>query len=518
MKNNLKKGNKLHCKYFFMMSMILVIFVITSARKVYADEDVVLNQYHPTGGFAYQVGGLRDYFYDVYPNSFNMNYKDFMNYTYVISDDSVFGLKANTDLDAAAIWLPDAAGNMRTVMPYNMRVYAISPGTATLKVYDGKKLVDTFHITVLADKTYSPSSYVDLTGDSAMDSISYTSKKSTDISKADVKKENDLIKKFIKTAADPKNTTTNQRISAALNAVVNHGSTQISEKKYKELDYLSWKKGITLVGKYKKAHSMLIEKNSLSIGFAIVNRAVLNNLGFNCQIVEGYGTEKKYGCETWNSVKIYQKNESSYTDEDETEEDAGYVDSIEFGASAKLLSDYDFNGADVDSIYRKTHLPAWIIGKDTQQQVVSVGETKKLSAGDLNNNIYSSDTSIVTVQNGSITGVKPGVAVVYRYNDTYCDVFFVLVKNKGSVKTINSKVYTKTTKEYFKSSEYAPYIRGGQSEGDQMKDWEALRLFNLEPIFGNGSKLTTKYSKGKIECYLTKDWESSLIYTVGSGD
>ncbi|SHK63294.1 hypothetical protein SAMN02745136_02962 [Anaerocolumna jejuensis DSM 15929] len=521
MKKSQKKGTRLHYNYFFVMSMIFIALIVVSARKVQATENdvIVLDQYHSTADYRYQNQGLGEYFYDIYPNPYNLDYKKFMKFTYVISDDSVFGLKANTNSQAASLLLADASGNARSILPYNISVYALGPGTATLKVYDGKKLVDTFNIIVLADNIYSPSSYVDMTEDSKGNCISYTDTKTAKITAADIKKENDLIKKFIKIAADPKNTTTSQRIHAALNAVINHGSTQIFDKNYKELNYLSWKKGITLEGKYRTAHSMLIEKQSLSLGFAIVNKAVLNNLGFNCTIEQPDGGQIKYGCDVWNSVELNQYVSNS--DQDETAEDnagikyAGYID---FGAAAKLLSDDDFSRTDADLIYRKGHLPAWIVGEDTQQQVIRVGDTQKLSACDLNNNIYSSDTSVVTVQDGSITGVNPGVAVVYRYNDTYCDVFYVLVKKKGSVKTINSKIYTKATKEYFKSSDYAPYIRGGQSDLYQRKDWEALRPFYLEQIFGNGSKLTTKYSKGKIECYLTTENESTLIYTAGSGD
>lgn len=167
-------------------------------------------------------------------------------------------------------------------------------------------------------------------------------------------------------------------------------------------------------------------------------------------------------------------------------------------------------------MYKRSHLPAWIIGEDTEQQVINVGQTIKLPSSDMNRNIFSSDTSVVKVADGEITGVKPGVAIVYRYNDTYCDIFFVLVKKQGASKTINAKIYTKSTKSYFKTKDYAPYILGGQFEESQIEDWENLRIYELEPIFGHGGSLKTKYADGKIECYLEYGGTNDLIYTVGT--
>ncbi len=134
----------------------------------------------------------------------------------------------------------------------------------------------------------------------------------------------------------------------------------------------------------------------------------------------------------------------------------------------------------------------------------------------MNSTAFSSDTSVVKVANGKITGVNPGVAIVYRYNDTYCDVFFVLVKKQGAPKTIQAKVYTKSTKSYFKTTDYAPYILGGQFIETQIEDWENLRIYELEPIFGHGGSLKTKYADGKIECYLEYNGKKELVYTVGS--
>lgn len=360
-----------------------------------------------------------------------------------------------------------------------------------------------------------------------------------------------IIKKFAKAAANEKNVTTNQRILAALNMVVNSGSKQISETQYKALKNAESKKNIELIGRYWTAYSVLLDKKSVSNGYALLNKAVLNNLGFKCTIGYLDGGEKLYGCETWNYVKIYKPYEEEnieddssedieeeYMEEDDMEDveeddtedksiinnddadvsesEKGALCDVAFGAAGKLQSEYDFNNADAESIYRKTHLPAWITGEDTKQQVISVGETDKLSSSSMNDNVYSSDTSVVTAENGTITGVKPGVAVVYRYNDTYCDIFFVMVKQKGSAKTIQAKIYKKNPKSYFTASDYAPYILDGQIKTHQLDDWENLRIFELEPVFGHGGSIKTKYAKGKINIYLNYGGNSEKLYTIGT--
>jgi hypothetical protein len=508
--NKLKRIRQRSLRLF---SIMIFLFIFSSAKEVQARTyDVTMKQYHTDKDFRYSSEEDAGYYIsEMYPNEYQLDYKKFMKYTYKISDDSVVGLKANTDPTAVAIWLPSSYG-LLSVMPYNINMYALGPGKATISVYDGKKLIDTFNVTVTVDKAISPSSYIDLTDDNLYDTISYTESKTKSIKEEELKKENDLIKSFAKAAADPKYTTTNQRILAALNAVINHGATQISEKKYKELVYNSWKKGTTLRGKYRTANSMLLEKKAVSKGFALVNRAVLSNLGFICSKYTIDESTKYYGCETWNYVTLFKKSDEEYEDENTS----GYIDEVGFGAAAKLDSKYDFTSEDPESLYKKTHLPAWLIDKDTKTQYVSAGETKQLSTGDINDNIYSSDTSIVTVQKGSITGVQPGVAIVYRYNEDYCDVFYVVVKKKGTPITIQSKIYTKSTKAYFKPTAYAPYIRGGQSEAVQREDWLGLRIFDMEPIFGKGATLTTKYSEGIIECYLNENGESQLLNSTGS--
>lgn len=489
------------------MVILLFAFLFTSAKTAQAETiDITLKQFHPDSEFAYQTSGLDGYFAPIYPRDGRIDYKKFMNYTYKISDDSIIGLKANTIKDAVGIFMADEKGKTILVKPYNIVIYALGPGKATFSVYDKDKLIDKFNVTVTADSALSPSSYVDLLGDDAGDTISYTDKKSTKIAAAQIKKEHDLIKKFAKAAADPQNTSTNQRVLTAVKAVINLGITEISEKQYNQLEYEAWKKGISLSNKYRTPFSALIEKKAIYRAIGNIHYAVLSNLGFSCA---------KYD----DSESILMFFEYDEDDLYRTETVTGNLNYVDFKAVNKLESEYDFQAEDPESPYRKTHLPAWLIGQDTKRQVVSTGETITLPASDLNNNMYSSDTSVVTAENGKLTGVKPGVAMVYRYNDTHCDMFYVLVKKQGSARTIQSKVYTKTTKSYFDDSEYAPFIKGGQEYilSYQIEDWEELRIYELERIFGKGADFTTRYSNGQLDCYITFEGETEKICTIGTG-
>lgn len=495
------------CISFRFMVILLFAFLFTSAKTVQAETiDITLKQFHPDSEFAYQTSGLDGYFETIYPRDGRIDYKKFMNYTYKISDDSIIGLKANTEKDAVGIFMADEKGKTILVKPYNIVIYALGPGKATLTVYDKGKLIDKFNITVTADTALSPSSYVDLLGDDAGDTISYTDKKSSKITKAQIKKEHDLIKKFAKAAADPKNTSTNQRVLTAVKSVINLGITEISEKQYNQLEYEAWKKGISFGNKYRGPFSALIEKKAIYRAIGRIHYAVLSNLGYQCVQYDDA-----------NSILMFFE----YAENDlyRTETVTGNLNYVEFKAVNKLETDYDFQAEDPESPYRKSHLPAWLIGQDTKSQVLSEGKTITLPSSDLNKNMYSSDTSVVTVENGRLTGVKPGVAIVYRYNDTYCDMFYVLVKKQGAAKTIQSKVYTTTTKSYFSDSDYAPFIKGGQEYilSYQIDDWKELRIYELERIFGKGADFTTKYSNGQLDCYMTFEGETKEICTIGTG-
>lgn len=470
----MKYKNEIIKRYLkrYLFGGAVVIFLLLQGNYIdvqAATEKITLKQYH---GEDNRDG---EYYYELYPNDKINDYEKFLKYTYKISDDSVIGLAINKDINFHSFILGfDENGEMVGLYPYDVKVCTLGPGTATLKVYDGKKLIDSYVFTVKADSTLSPSSFVNNTDER----YSCAEEEQEEIDQ--------LLKKFALAGADEKNITTNQRVLAALNATIAHGGRLVSEKEYKK-----WiKKNPDDCFRYLNIYSRLIDKEAIAEVYASVNRTVLSNLGFDCSD----------GLNNWLSLN-----------------NGTYEYGVDFEATTEFTSDYDFYAEEEDNIYKRTHLPAWVIGEDTVQQVVDVGQTIKLSTSNMNANIFSSDPSIVKAENGKITGIKPGIAIVYRYDDTYCDMFFVLVNKKGSTKTIQAKIYTKTRKSYFTKADYAPYILGGYSMKCQIEDWDNLYLYEMEPIFGHGGYLKTKYSKGQIKCYLEYEGESDLLYTVGSG-
>jgi hypothetical protein len=508
---------KLMDKVFLAALVVCLFMVLSPANAQGSTEKVTLQQDHRYGAY----DDTDSSYYYLYPNDKYKDYKKFMKFTYIISDDSVIGLRINGNVDFnSEILDEDKNGNQICIAPNDIKVHALGPGTATLKVYNGKKLIDSYSFTVKSDIAYSPSSFVSTDGVLLSDETKEEERK--------------LIKQFIMKAVDPKYTTTNQRIEAALNATIAYGGRIMSEKEYtkiyNESKYDLW-------DTYMSAYSRLIDKNATVQGYAEANKIMLSNMGFWCEADEDDPSTAS------NYLKLYMRNEGyeeqikerdelfrQYNEDEEFREEYGELDeddlgadinkgvfeSIQFTATNKLTSEYDFSVEDKDSIYNRTHLPAWINREDTKQQVISEGQTISISSSDMNNNIYSSNTSVVKVENGSITGVKPGIAIVYRYNDTYCDVFFVIVKKKSSAKTINAKVYHKSVKSYFTDSDYAPYILGGQRERDQIEAWKSLRLYELEPIFGHGGQLVTEYSKGIVKCYLEYEGDKQLLCSIGT--
>ena len=463
---NYLNQKKFRWRLFIGTILVGSLLIMGNSSRVQAAEKVTLYPDHHYGKYD---EGDSSYYY-LYPNDKFKDYKKFMKFTYKISDDSVIGLRINGNVDFD-YWIYDIDdnGKQRVIPPNDIKVHALGPGTATLKVYNGTKLVDSYVFTVTADSTYSLSSYVNNSNTTGEDGGG---------------KVDELIKKFAMTAADKKYTTTNQRVLAALNDILALGGKVMSEEKFQKLYDADPDNAV-----YGSVEWRLLKKIATVEAYALTNKVVLSNLGFVCT--------------------------SGLQNEFEIRDETGTY-WVDFKATTKLTSDYDFNIEEPVSVYTRTHLSSWIINADTKQQVIDVGQTVSLSSSDMNSNIFSSDTSIVTAADGKITGVKPGVAIVYRYNDTYCDVFYVLVTKKGAPKTVQAKVYTKSIKSYFSSSDYAPYILGGGEKTCQVDDWNSLRIYDLEPIFGHGGSLKTSYSKGKIKCYVEYNGKSELIYTVGS--
>jgi hypothetical protein len=163
---------------------------------------------------------------------------------------------------------------------------------------------------------------------------------------------------------------------------------------------------------------------------------------------------------------------------------------------------------------RKTHLPAWIIGTETPQQLMWKGDSITLPEDRLSSNVFSSDESIVKIENNKLIGVKEGIAIVYRYDDTYCDAFYVLVEKpfKSKKLSVNYKPDGKIHTTY-KSSDICinrKIINENPSRYTEV--WKSMVLYKLDPGL-NGGKLRTSYMDGYITTYvIDKDGNKIEIF------
>jgi hypothetical protein len=153
------------------------------------------------------------------------------------------------------------------------------------------------------------------------------------------------------------------------------------------------------------------------------------------------------------------------------------------------------------STKRKSHLPAWLIGVETPQQMILEKELKVLPDDRLSSNVFSSDESIVKIKDNKLVGVREGIAIVYRYDDTYCDAFYVVVDNKVSSKssTVNFRTDGKKQSTY-KSSDFCAY-RSVINVDDYVfrrdEVWKNTVVYKLESVL-NGGKLETAYKDGYL--------------------
>lgn len=156
------------------------------------------------------------------------------------------------------------------------------------------------------------------------------------------------------------------------------------------------------------------------------------------------------------------------------------------------------------STNRKTHLPAWLIGNDTPQQLMLKGEKIALPEDRLSSNVFSSDETIVKIDDNKIIGVKEGIAIVYRYDDTYCDAFYVVV---DSEKVNYKKLKVDYKPDGKKYSTYKPSdicINRRILNEDVLiwdKIWTGLPLYKLETAF-NGGKIQTSFKDGYMKVYV----------------
>jgi len=152
---------------------------------------------------------------------------------------------------------------------------------------------------------------------------------------------------------------------------------------------------------------------------------------------------------------------------------------------------------------RKSQLPAWLIGIETPEQIIWEGKSRVLPEDQLSSNVYSSDESIVKIKDNKIIGVRQGIAIVYRYNDTYCDAFYVVVDKKVTSKTttFNFKADGKKYSTY-KLSNFCAYRKVLNEWVYRRRElWKNSVLYKLDPIF-NGGELVTTYKGGYLKAFI----------------
>lgn len=432
-----------------------------------------------------------------------------MKYTYVISDDSVIGLASNY-YGAQNIGSYILGDNDILMEPYDISVFGLGPGTATLKIYDGKKLVRHLKFTVEGDKLLSPSSYLPSTGDKVDNFYGIKNGKSLYLSQKYIDNLNKRIMNIAKAATKKDNN--HERVMAIKNKVMAYDAKIITEVEVEEKEFYAWMENKKLDKDYDKVFSLIYNRIATPRSFANLLNAALLNIGLDSYIVNEEVSDFKYD---WNVVvRDSYNNEHTY---DPTTKKGFYLDIYTNSTEQKYYKTSKENS---------THLPAWIIEHDTKTQYLSKGDKYKLSDSDMNNNVYSSDTSVAKVSNGKVTAVAPGIAMIYRYNDKYVDVFFVMVKESGKKKTINGKIYTTKHKLHFDESDRAPYLLNDSAGGygyqgtnySTERMWEYLRLSKLEDAFGHGSKIVTSYKAGILTIKKLRDGENTTIIRIGDLD
>ncbi|MBE5965657.1 MAG: hypothetical protein E7255_01580 [Lachnospiraceae bacterium] len=155
------------------------------------------------------------------------------------------------------------------------------------------------------------------------------------------------------------------------------------------------------------------------------------------------------------------------------------------------------------STARKSHLPAWLIDCDRPQQFIQKGKSVKLPKDRLSTNVSSSDESIVKIENNKMVGVKEGIAIVYRYDDKFCDAFYVVVDKKPESQKLTLN-YKKDGKNYlsYKTSDISSHRFIISSDETLRGDiWDETSLYILEPAL-NGGKLQTTYKNGYLKVYV----------------
>lgn len=162
----------------------------------------------------------------------------------------------------------------------------------------------------------------------------------------------------------------------------------------------------------------------------------------------------------------------------------------------------------------KTHLPSMIVDIETKQQNLLVGQSKSLPNDRLSHNVNSSDTSVVVIENGKLVAKGTGIAIVYRYDGTYCDAFYVVVESniKASKKTVKLIKSGKIQKSFKRLSPYRKRIKS-YKDNNEARTIASLNI--LEPSLSPNTKLFTTYNNetGLLAGYaVNEDGTKTLLF------
>lgn len=224
-------------------------------------------------------------------------------------------------------------------------------------------------------------------------------------------------------------------------------------------------------------HKALVKKRADKRGLNMAGTLLLRNMGY--EIAEGgypyyepfiYLYEKWYKFET---ARFPDWEFSNYTIED------------------CFIDENDTKIAYVEDT--KLHLPSMLVNIETEQQNLILGQSKVLPEDRLSHNVYSSDPSVVDIKEGKIVTKGVGIAIVYRYDDTYCDAFYVIVEPEIKVnkKTVTLKKSGKMQKTFKSTSPYRSKIN--QDLKDTWLRELMINLDRLEPALSPDARFSTTY-------------------------
>jgi hypothetical protein len=348
---------------------------------------------------------------------------------------------------------------------FNDYIVALHSGKATITVLDGKKVLYKYHVTVKLRTMASPTNY-------------FVLNKDVDNKKGIINKSKNILKSLNLASYN----TDRERLYTIAQWFNDHA-------KYDDKDIFEPSMYYALTGTPEN-YEIYVELSDF----------FLRSLGFETD--SSNGQVKLDG--NWYSFSL-----ADFVDGKLDADYKSNTDNIPYTCISSVLNNPD------ELYYQnntKTHLPSWLIDITTPQQNLLVGDSINLPDDVLSSNTVSSDPSVVAVENDKLVGKGTGNAIVYRYNDTYCDIFYVLVEsnNKPLKKTISFKK-TASVKTSYSMNDFTTY-RSILNHTSYIGD---VFIYNFEPAISSKGKLITSYDTGKrlFSAYiLMEDGTRKLVF------